>query len=512
MPEDSQSERGVIGLSNTTTDEVRRVRKKQPGTNGDSDVARVVVPQHRLKIVSTTVASLRSYGKNPRKGNVSAIVESLKQNGQYRPIVVQKKTRTVLAGNHTLLAAKALGWKTIDVVYVDVDDEEAKRIVLADNRTNDLATYDYEVLGEILASLPSVAGTGYSDADVAVLTAAVKIDTQTSKAQIEQIIHPELDDDDTEVPENIFAGTTVMEEHEEDPFLDELDKARTELPGVIQLSEEFPWRGKTVTSWEIPVIGEDNLVQPGDLPENIMCYVPRMHRDWPDNEQGWLIIGRTGNTAGLKQPATSIMSFYTHDEYFESWWFEMAEKTTQMLNVGIKMAVSPNYSLLLADQPKIESLWAIYRSRYITRYWQEVGIKVIPDLMYVQDDVFWNTYFMSTLPKRAPVVALQRQFHNERMVKTTLTNYHRQLRTYYERLKPEVCVVYASDDGAELVRQANLGWDIIQIELFPTVMRDYKLATKLRGDATERVALRSAVPKRRPGRLKKSIKTSALPG
>jgi ParB/Sulfiredoxin domain len=48
---------------------------------------------------------------NPRRGNVAAIKQSLEENGQYRPIVVRRQTREVLAGNHTLQAAKELGGK-----------------------------------------------------------------------------------------------------------------------------------------------------------------------------------------------------------------------------------------------------------------------------------------------------------------------------------------------------------------------------------------------------------------
>ena len=71
------------------------------------------------------IGLLRAYGKNPRKGNVKAIAESLKTNKQYRPIVVQKSTKQILAGNHTYRAAKELGWSQIAVVMVDVNDEEA---------------------------------------------------------------------------------------------------------------------------------------------------------------------------------------------------------------------------------------------------------------------------------------------------------------------------------------------------------------------------------------------------
>ena len=108
--------------------------------------------------------TLKEYPGNPRKGDIDKIAESLKANGQYKPIVVQKSTNFVLVGNHTLKAIKKLNWDFVDAVILDVDDVEAKRIVLADNRTSDGSTYDYMLLNEMLMSLPDLEGTGYDKA------------------------------------------------------------------------------------------------------------------------------------------------------------------------------------------------------------------------------------------------------------------------------------------------------------------------------------------------------------
>jgi hypothetical protein len=120
----------------------------------------------RLETTLEDVSDLSEYPGNPRRGDVAAIAESLARNGQYRPIVVQRSTRYVLAGNHTLRAARSLGWSHINVVWVDVDDDGARRIVAADNRTADLAENDDAALAALLGSLDGdLAGTGYTDAD-----------------------------------------------------------------------------------------------------------------------------------------------------------------------------------------------------------------------------------------------------------------------------------------------------------------------------------------------------------
>lgn len=119
-----------------------------------------------MQIETVPLDDLATYPRNPRKGDIPLIAESLTVNGQYKPIVVQAGTNMILAGNHTFLAARQLGWPTIDVVRLDVDDNEARRIVLTDNRTSDIATYDDEALVELLGEIEDLGGTGYSQADL----------------------------------------------------------------------------------------------------------------------------------------------------------------------------------------------------------------------------------------------------------------------------------------------------------------------------------------------------------
>jgi len=112
------------------------------------------------------IAHVRPHPRNPREGDVGAISESLKTLGQYRPIIVNKTDSTILIGNHTWHAAYALGWKEIAVTWIEVDEEQAIRILLSDNKTADLATYDDEELQILLSSLKEFSGTGFDGDDV----------------------------------------------------------------------------------------------------------------------------------------------------------------------------------------------------------------------------------------------------------------------------------------------------------------------------------------------------------
>jgi ParB-like chromosome segregation protein Spo0J len=124
---------------------------------------------------------LTPHPDNARRGNIEMIADSLATHGQFKPIVVQRSTMNVVAGNHTLEAARSLGWNTIETVLVDVDDEQAKRILLIDNRANDVAGYDDRALADLLRSLAdtdgALLGTGYTADDLADLLDILDVPT-----------------------------------------------------------------------------------------------------------------------------------------------------------------------------------------------------------------------------------------------------------------------------------------------------------------------------------------------
>lgn len=135
-------------------------------------------------IAAFPISELTEHPDNPRRGNLEVIAESMNHHGFYGAVVVQASTNQIIVGNHRTRAAAAIGEETVPVLVIDVDDEQAKRIMLADNRSNDLAGYDDRALFELLASLDGdLAGTGFMADDVELLLA--KLD------QIEEVAEPQ---------------------------------------------------------------------------------------------------------------------------------------------------------------------------------------------------------------------------------------------------------------------------------------------------------------------------------
>lgn len=138
--------------------------------------------KHDLTTHDLPLADLTLLPGNPRQGDIGAVSESMRVNGVYQPIIVNKGTKTgrpneIIAGNHRAQAAKALGHKTIPAIVLDLTDEEAKRIALADNRTSDLADYDNDALLLMLQDLPDLAGTGYDGDDLDELLAELNTES-----------------------------------------------------------------------------------------------------------------------------------------------------------------------------------------------------------------------------------------------------------------------------------------------------------------------------------------------
>jgi DNA modification methylase len=146
-------------------------------------------------IEQVSIDLLKHHPRNANHGDVEAIKKSLAVNGWYGSVVANLTTKHILAGNHRVMAAKALGWETVPVQWVDVTPEEELRILVVDNRTTRIGQDDTTKITDILAELANTPigldGTGYSAVDLDAL-----IDSLTGTGEPEELLT-----DPDEVPE-----------------------------------------------------------------------------------------------------------------------------------------------------------------------------------------------------------------------------------------------------------------------------------------------------------------------
>jgi len=168
-------------------------------------------------IATVPIDDLIRHPDNPRQGDIGAISASIEVNGWYGTVVAQSSTGRVLAGNHRMEAARHLGMTEVPVYWVDVDDATARRIMLADNRTNDLATYDDAVLAELLTALAEdddLFGSGYDSDDLDDLLADIAgdIDNKYASQILAPVYHPTGDNPAvTDLSDTEYAETLRSE-------------------------------------------------------------------------------------------------------------------------------------------------------------------------------------------------------------------------------------------------------------------------------------------------------------
>jgi hypothetical protein len=96
------------------------------------------------------------YSRNPRKisqAAVDKVAASIQEFGWRQPIVVDKD-RVIIVGHTRLAAAKKLELKTVPVhVALDLTPAQVRAYRLADNRTNEEAAWDDELLALELVDL-----------------------------------------------------------------------------------------------------------------------------------------------------------------------------------------------------------------------------------------------------------------------------------------------------------------------------------------------------------------------
>lgn len=105
-----------------------------------------------MEIREYKIGELKPYEKNPRRndGAVDAVAESIRQFGFKQPIVVDKNM-VIIAGHTRYKAAQKLGLDKVPCIMADdLTEEQIKAYRLVDNKTAELAGWDFDLLkGEL---------------------------------------------------------------------------------------------------------------------------------------------------------------------------------------------------------------------------------------------------------------------------------------------------------------------------------------------------------------------------
>lgn len=116
-----------------------------------------------MKIESVAIDKIIPYEKNPRKNDVAvdAVAASIKEFGFKIPILLDKNG-TIIAGHTRLKAAIKLGLKEVPCICADdLNEEQVKALRLADNKTAELADWDFDLLNDELLDIIDIDMTSF---------------------------------------------------------------------------------------------------------------------------------------------------------------------------------------------------------------------------------------------------------------------------------------------------------------------------------------------------------------
>ena len=275
------------------------------------------------------VADIHPLPENPRtitKKDMDRLVDSIKINGfwKHRPMALVKRDGklVVLDGNQRLKAAKKM--KLVEVptiLYTETTPEDEAEIILRNNINNGEWDFNDLQVNEI-----------WSDIDFDSIGLSIPEEPEKSKKKASENVSDDEPDD-----------TSEDEEESEDELPDDKEAFyRSMCKDVLYESDNI---------FEIPNLLLDQQAGKLELP-----------------------LSPWGANSRLRKDVTTY-HFYVDDYRFEALW----KDPIKILTSGCKAVVEPNCSC--HDQTPIAwGISLIYKKRWLSRYFQECGIKVYADL------------------------------------------------------------------------------------------------------------------------------------
>ena len=292
------------------------------------------------EMVYRKVSDLTQLSWNPRsitKKDFQILLDSIKTNGfwPHRPLALEEQDGklVVLCGNQRLRAAKKLKLTEVPtILYSELTDEERLDLVARDNVNNGEFKYDALQLDDVWQ------GYDFEYAGIQIPQAEQEKAAKKRKAQ-----EPE---DEPEEPEAGEDDDEADEDNEKEAFY------RSMYKDVLYASDN---------DFDIPNLLLD--MQAGQLE---------------------LPFSPWGANSRLRKDVTTY-HFYVDDYRFE----HLFKDPIKLLMSGCRAVVEPNCSC--HDQTPIAwGIQLIYKKRWLSRYFQECGIKVYADLNVAHKFIEYN--------------------------------------------------------------------------------------------------------------------------
>lgn len=331
-----------------------------------------------------------------------------RNHGIRRSITLSRLTGRIVAGHGALKAAPIAGMEGFPVQWQDFESESQELAhLMADN---EIARQSMRNEGRTAANLDLLSQDGYDLSLTGIL--------EGDRTDLLSLLSPSVPD----------ANPTKKEKVKVESFEDLSDQ----LPGAMALKTDMIFPSNAM--YDLPEYRLD------------MCMgIPKPFDSWAGRDasppqDGVHYLYNFSSSARELPMERSIFSFYEEDKRFDSLWINPDKWAARIISGGFMGSITPDYSIW-SVAPMATRIWQLYKERWVGRYFQEAGIKIIPGISAT--DVKSLEYSLSGIPVGLPALSMQYQAG----IKTPEeVGYARSILSEVEaRLKPKQVLVYGGD-------------------------------------------------------------------
>ena len=243
----------------------------------------------------------------------------------------------------------------VPVLVLDVTEAEADKILATFDPLSAMASTDAEALDSLLKDIST------QSESVAKMMAELKESTRVSAL-------------------------------EEDEAVEEAEEVITEA-GIYAYNEAAVF--SSTNEWGIPDY----------LPDMFCELTPNTVWDGVHTDDNSKTMYAHASGAMTKENCQGgVLCFYVEDYKFDNAWDDAVKFLAKLIHMEWGGVVCPDFSTY-DSMPRIVRYWNIYKARWVARYWQEAGVKVIPNINFGEGQDAGLYY--AGVPKGVPVVAAQ---------------------------------------------------------------------------------------------------------
>lgn len=324
---------------------------------------------------------------------INALQEAYRSIGFAVPILVNASTHQIIDGHGRLEAAIAEKLKAVPVLLLNVSEDEERLLLQNVDAIQALGVVNAKKVQNLIKANEQT---------------LEKIKSQ-DKQHLEQLNNT-LNDYATIVKasgdkrgvKTIFDITDRLSKRRTDREEDKTKLSAKDNQAVQETYKDDATFDND-EDWNIPLLLTDPRLLCEEPPLQTYDRSPASNR--PDS-----LYCYSARTSDRPRPGGTL-AFWTEDYRFSAIFDKCPEyvltwKEEQWLNI-----VEPDFSIYDLDAegntyPFPLNLYSLYRSRYVLRYAQELGLRVIPTLRWTSDDKVFDASIL-TLPKNLPWVAIQ---------------------------------------------------------------------------------------------------------